>query len=218
MGQGAKTFDLFAAPLAAQSPVAEVLAVVRQQPIAAFAQTRARTLHHFARIELGRIASNSDAAALCELRERNVLHRSAPQSLREAGVVNDATVADVYAVMAVERARSDEVRGDWGLFTWTKESVTRERLLDTGSDAACIVGPPVHGGRRYARARSAAIARWCRTILWNSATWSRDRPPAEICVRPTRTPALVLVACGCPWYRPTPGRHLGAIDRRFASG
>ena len=174
MRQGAKKFHLCAPALAAQRPAAEVLAVVSQQPIAAFAQSRARTLHHFARIELGRIASKSDVAASCEVRERNVLHRSAPPSMREASVVNDATVADVYAVMAVERARSDEVRGDWGLLTGTKKSVAREGLLGTESNAARIVGPPVHGGRRYARARSAAIARWCRTILWNSATLGQD--------------------------------------------
>jgi hypothetical protein len=33
--------------------------------------------------------------------ERNVLHRAAPESVREAGVVDDAPAADVYAVMAV---------------------------------------------------------------------------------------------------------------------
>jgi hypothetical protein len=44
--------------------------------------------------------------------ERNFLHRSAPQSVREAGAVDDATAADIYAVTAVQCARSDKVGGE----------------------------------------------------------------------------------------------------------
>ena len=143
--QGTKALHLFAAALVVQRPIAEMLAIVCQQPITAFAQTRTRTLHHFVTIEPGWGVYNSDVAASCELRERNVFHRSSPQSICEASVVNDATVPDVYTVMAVERARSDEVRGGRGLITGTKESVACERFLATVADDACIVGPPVHG-------------------------------------------------------------------------
>jgi hypothetical protein len=52
--------------------------------------------------------------------ERNFLHRSAPQSVCEARVVDDATAADVYAVMAVQCARSDKVGGERWFLAATK--------------------------------------------------------------------------------------------------
>jgi hypothetical protein len=47
--------------------------------------------------------------------------------------VDDAPAADVYAVMAVQRARSDKMGAERWLVAGTKE------------DVACIVGTPIHG-------------------------------------------------------------------------
>src|SRR5687767_10829200 len=107
--------------LALQCPRTEVLAVVRQDAVAAFAQARACALQDFAAIEARRIVPNPDAAAMSELLQRNVLHRSAPQSVGEACVVNDATITGIDAVVTVERAWSDEVRGDGRFFTGLKQ-------------------------------------------------------------------------------------------------
>ena len=65
------------------------------------AQSRARPLHHCATIEAAQIMSNSDAVAMREALERNVFHRSATESVREAGIVDDAPIANVDAVMRV---------------------------------------------------------------------------------------------------------------------
>jgi hypothetical protein len=65
--------------------------------------------------------SNPDAAALREALERNVLHRSAPQSEGRTGVMNDSTIADVNAVVTVERSRADEMRGERGFLAVAKE-------------------------------------------------------------------------------------------------
>ena len=65
--------------------------------------------------------------------ERNVFHRSAPEPMGEAGVVDDASAADVYAVVAVQRARRDKVRGERRFLAGKKEGV------------AYMVGAPVHG-------------------------------------------------------------------------
>ena len=146
--------DLRAAALAAQDPGAEVLAVVRQETIAALAQAGARACHHLLAIETRRIGPNPDTAASRETLERNVLHRSAPESVCEAGVVDDATAADVYAVMAVQRARSDQVCGKRWFLASAKHCVVS------------IVIPPVHGGRLYVRPHSAGIERWFRAIPW----------------------------------------------------
>jgi ornithine carbamoyltransferase len=81
-------------------------AVVGQEVIATFAQSRACPLHHLATIEESPVRSNADLVAMREALERNLFHRSAPQSVRKAGVVNDAPVTDVDAVMRVERPRT----------------------------------------------------------------------------------------------------------------
>jgi hypothetical protein len=53
--------------------------------------------------------------------ERNFLHRSSPQAVSKTGVVNDAAVADVDAVMTVERTWGNEMRGDRWLLTSAKK-------------------------------------------------------------------------------------------------
>lgn len=80
-------------------------AVVGQEAIAAFAQPRARPLHHLVTVEVAAIESNPDLMAVREAFERNFFHRSGPQSVGEAGVVDDAPLADVDAVVGVEAPR-----------------------------------------------------------------------------------------------------------------
>lgn len=136
--------------LASQHPGAEVRAIVRQKAIASFAQSRARTFHCMAGVELRCVESYPNAMSLSETLERNFLHRSAPMTVCEASVVNDTATADVYAVMVVERARSDEMRGE------------RRLLAGEKQDVACIVDRPVHTLRRYAEAQASAIRHWSR--------------------------------------------------------
>jgi hypothetical protein len=95
--------------------------------------------------------SNPDAVAVGETLERYVFHWSAPKSVSKSSVVNDTTTADVDAMVAVERARGDEMRGEWGLPAGAKERIACEERLVTMLSAACIVGLPVHDGGPYAR-------------------------------------------------------------------
>ena len=74
----AQPLDLSAAALTAQRPIAKVLTVVAQQPIAAFTQARPCSLHHFAAIEAWHTVSKPNVAAVREVAERNLLHRAAP--------------------------------------------------------------------------------------------------------------------------------------------
>jgi len=67
--------------------------------------------------------SNPDATAAREVLERNVFHRSAAQSVARPSVMNDATIADVDTIMAVERARGDEMRGERGFFVNSEERI-----------------------------------------------------------------------------------------------
>jgi hypothetical protein len=143
-----------------------VLTIVSQYPVAAFSQARTRSFHDFVTIEASRFVSNPDALAVSETVERNLFHRTAPQSVRQAGVMDDASVSDVNPVMAVEHSRCDEVRCKWRLLSWFQKRVAREAAFGTGVATACIVCPPVHDAQRYAALKSAAIARWCRPTRW----------------------------------------------------
>ena len=107
-------FNLPDKVIIAERPRAKVLAVVRQDAVVGFAQARARPRHHFATVEALRAASNPDGVASSETLERNLFHRSAPEPVCKTSVVNDASVADVDAVVRVERARCDEMRRKWG--------------------------------------------------------------------------------------------------------
>ncbi len=111
-----------------------MLAVVAQNAIPALAQARARPFHHRAAIEASSVVQDTDCVATREALERNVLHRTAQPSIREAGVVNDPPVAGVDAVMRVERARGDEMSGEWGL-------TGPEQRIDETS----MICPPEHG-------------------------------------------------------------------------
>lgn len=102
-------FDLRASPFVAQRPRAEVFAVVAQQPIAPFAQPRARALHHFTTIEASLLRLNPDSSAVRETLERNLFHRAAPQPVCKTSVVDDTSIADVDAVVRMEGARRDEM-------------------------------------------------------------------------------------------------------------
>jgi hypothetical protein len=134
--RGAKTLDLPAATLTLQHPGAEVFAVVRQEPIAELAQSRACACHDFAAIEAWPVMSNPDAAATSEVRQRNLLHWSPSPPAREAAVVNDAPIADVDAVVAVESASGDEVRRERRL-GGAKKGIVRGKVLIASTDVAC---------------------------------------------------------------------------------
>jgi len=88
-------------------------AVVSQDAIATFAQSRACPLHHFATIEDAPVMSNSDLMTMREMLERNLFHRPASQPICEAGVMNDAAVTNVDTVVRVKRSWGDEMGSEW---------------------------------------------------------------------------------------------------------
>jgi hypothetical protein len=58
--------------------------------------------------------------------------------------MNDATIADVDTMMAVERARGDEMRGERRFSASTEERIAREGPLVRALMDDRIVAPPVH--------------------------------------------------------------------------
>ena len=138
-----------------------MLAVVRQKAVAALAQARACACHDLAASEARRIVAHSDVVTESETLERNLLHRSAPPSVSEAGVMNDAAIADVDAVVTVEGAWRDEMRGKWRLLADPQERV---------ACAVCMVNAPVHDGKIVG---ALAISGDCTFVLIDALVCAR---------------------------------------------
>jgi hypothetical protein len=97
--------------LSAQAPLAEVLAVVAQDPIIILTEPRAGTLHDLARVVHHRhAASHRYRSASTEFLQRNFLHRSAGEEAGNRPTVDDFSVTQVDAMMDEADPRADEVR------------------------------------------------------------------------------------------------------------
>jgi hypothetical protein len=113
-----------------------------------------------------------EAVALRETFKRSDFHRPTPQPVHEAGVVNDAPIADVDAVMRVESAGCDEMGAEWGLLAAVQRQIEGEEALVNAPGAACTVFLD-RSARGYGAFRSTAIARWYGSIRWD---WSSRFP------------------------------------------
>ena len=105
--------NLFAAGNAFDTPRAEVLAVVRQQAITVFAETRTGAFDGFeATVTAPRVLDDDDVVSGAEALERDLLDGAAMQRRAKARIVNDLAAADVDAVMAITLANGDEMRAE----------------------------------------------------------------------------------------------------------
>jgi hypothetical protein len=93
-------FDLEASSRAGQTPFAEVLTVIGQQPIAVFSHTGSCSADDLLNVEIGwRIRSHSDALSAREMSERNFFHRSN----RPDTVLHDLQPPSLRPLCAVRR-------------------------------------------------------------------------------------------------------------------
>ena len=100
---------LLAAMFAAQTPLAEVLAVVAEEAIAVLADPRPRSPNHFLVVEASGAGSNPESVSMSEARERNLFHRAAVEPMYEGAVVDDTAAADVDTVVGKAQTRCNEV-------------------------------------------------------------------------------------------------------------
>jgi hypothetical protein len=109
--------DLKTSSRAAQTPFAEVLAVIGHQPIAVLPHTGSCSVDDLSSVEIGWSArSHPDALTAREVSERNFFHRSSAQTMCEPRVVNDLASTDVDAVMQIAGPGCDKVRTQRGFF------------------------------------------------------------------------------------------------------
>jgi len=107
--------NLFAAAFAEQAPCAEVLAVVRQQAVAVFAEARAGAQHgFFAGILRERMRAHGDGVTVGKCLERDFFDGAAMRGLGETCVVNDLAAADINAVVFVAAALRDQMGTEGG--------------------------------------------------------------------------------------------------------
>ncbi len=103
-------FYLIAAMFTVQTPFAEVLTVIRQQPVTVLADPGARPMDHLSTREGGwRVGSEPDSAAAGETSERSLFHRPSVQALCESRVVHDLAAANVDSVVQIAVALCDNV-------------------------------------------------------------------------------------------------------------
>jgi hypothetical protein len=115
-------FNLEASSRAAQTPFAEVLTVIGQQPIAVFPHPGSCSADDLSNVKIGwRVRSHPHALPAREMSERNFFHRSAAQTVGVPRVVNDLASADVDAVMQIAAPRCDKVRTQRGF--WVPDQV-----------------------------------------------------------------------------------------------
>jgi hypothetical protein len=108
-GQYERSLYLLAARFAAQTPLAEVLAVVAEEPIAALADPRPRSSDHFLAAEASDARSNPQSVSMSEPRERNLFDRAPVEPMGEGAVMDDPAAADVDAVVGKPQPGSKEV-------------------------------------------------------------------------------------------------------------
>jgi hypothetical protein len=110
-----------------QTPLAEVLTVIGQKPIAIFPHTGSCSVDDLPNVETGwRVRSHPDALPAREMSERNFFHRSSTQTMREPRVVHDLASTDVDAVMQIAAPRCDKVRAQRGFLGPHQEPVASE--------------------------------------------------------------------------------------------
>jgi hypothetical protein len=97
--------------LAAQTPLAEVLTVVRPQPVAVLTYPGASPPDHLLTLEVGRnMRFDPYRAAAGESSQRNFFDGAPAQPICESRVVHDLAIANVDSVMQISPARCNEVR------------------------------------------------------------------------------------------------------------
>ena len=107
-----------------QTPFAEVLAIVCQEPIAVFAHTGSGPADDLPDIEVRWSAgSDPDALATCETSQRNFFHRASAQTVREPRIVNNPAIACIYSVMQISATRRDQIRTQRGLLVTPQKPV-----------------------------------------------------------------------------------------------
>ena len=120
-----------------QAPLAEMLAVVAEQPVTIFTEAGARAARHLGGVKARRaVASDPDRPFLCEACKRNFFHRSPAEFADHRPVVNDVTVAHIDTVMGEAATRCNEVRAQRWLFICDQGSVAAAK--SAGSPAALL--------------------------------------------------------------------------------
>jgi hypothetical protein len=103
-------FHLIAAMFTVQTPLAEVLTVVCQNPVAVLSEAGTRAVDHFPTIEaIRRTGPEPDSATAGETGERGLSHCSSAKSVCEPRVVHNLAAANIDSVMQISATWSDNV-------------------------------------------------------------------------------------------------------------
>jgi len=111
LGQPEHSLDLIAARYPAQTPLAEVLAIVGQQSITVLADARTRPANDFFSVKVSGGATPHPQGSSCgEKRERDFFYRAAAQASGETTVMHDSPLTDVDAMVKIAAAPRNHMR------------------------------------------------------------------------------------------------------------
>jgi hypothetical protein len=130
---------LIAPMLAANAPFAEVLTVIGQQVVIVFTCPGTCPMNDFIAIEpRGLLEPDPDWVTLGELRQNNLLHRTAAQAARQTCVLHDLAATHVDTVMGIATTWCNDVRTTGG-----SSPVSRSLSRGSANARARADGPPL---------------------------------------------------------------------------
>jgi len=109
------------------APLAQVLTVVTEEPIAVLPEPRACPAYDLCAVQMsGPWRPQPDRVPAGKARERDLLHRPAPPRLSKGGIVHNGARADIDAVMRISETRRNEMCAERRLFIGPEESIASE--------------------------------------------------------------------------------------------
>jgi hypothetical protein len=122
-GQYERPLYLLAAMFAAQTPLAEVLAVIAEEPIAVLADPGPRSPNHFLAAEASGAGSDPEGVPMSETRERNLFDRTPVEPMCERAVMDNPAAVDVDTVVGKTQPGCQEVRAQRRFLTFGEASI-----------------------------------------------------------------------------------------------
>ena len=106
------------------TPLAQVLTVVAEEPIAVFSKPGACPPYNLCALQtVGPCGAHPYRVSVSEARERSLFHRSPAPVFGKGGIVHDGAAAHVDTVMRIGETRRNEVRAQRRLFISRQRSI-----------------------------------------------------------------------------------------------
>ena len=133
-----QALHLRAAVFAVDTPLAQMLAIVAQEPIAILSKSGARAPHDFCALQaMGLSSSDPYRMSISETSERSLFHRSPVPVFGKGGVVHYGAAPHVDTMVCVGETRRHEVRTQRRLFIRRQQPVASAKARASVAGSRC---------------------------------------------------------------------------------